>query len=149
MPVILAGLKSDKADPKVSRNEIELAMRNAAVNFTARCFLYVETSAKNNKFLDDLLVKACYSALIDPAKLEQQKGPALVAAQKLAQLEEMRRRAKVWTLLVTCFCNGYDVQVSAPPPSKPKTADRTSGASPISSRRADDFDSMVGKFVFV
>jgi hypothetical protein len=61
----------------------------------ANIYSYVETSAKNGKFLDDLFVKTCYSVLVDPGKMEQKKGPALIAAQKLAQLEEMRRQSKV------------------------------------------------------
>ncbi len=61
----------------------------------ANIYSYVETSTKNGKFLDDLFVKTCYSVLVDPGKMEQKKGPALIAAQKLAQLEEMRRQSKV------------------------------------------------------
>ena len=99
---MLCGLKSDVGQAKVSRNDIDLAMRNAALS-SARHFFYVETSAKNNKQLDDLLVKCVYCVLIDPAKMEQKTGPAMVAAQKLAQLEEIRRQSKVDLFLVSCF----------------------------------------------
>jgi hypothetical protein len=92
--VFFVATKSDKGTANIKQSEIEFAMRNSAVASMARPFLYVETSAKNRKFTDDLFVKAVYSALFDYSKVEQKKGPAMQAAQKLAQIEEMRRAQK-------------------------------------------------------
>ena len=94
LPVFFVATKSDKGTASIKQSEIEFAMRNTAVASLARPFLYVETSAKNRKFVDDLFVKVVYSVLFDCSKVEQKKGPGIQAAQKLAQLEEMRRAQK-------------------------------------------------------
>jgi hypothetical protein len=94
LPVLFVATKSDKGTARIAQSEIELAMRNSAVASQARPFLYVETSAKNRKFIDDLFVKLVYCVLFDPSKVEQKKGPAMQAAQKLVQIEEMRRAQK-------------------------------------------------------
>ncbi len=95
LPVILVATKSDRGAAKVTQSEIDNALRNCAAAACARPLLYVETSAKNCKFIDDLFVKAVYCVLFDGSKVEQRKGPGLQAAHKLAQLEEMRRAQKV------------------------------------------------------
>jgi small GTP-binding protein len=94
LPVFLVATKSDKGTAKITQSEIEFAMRTSAVATQARPFLYVETSAKNRKFIDDLFVKLVYCVMFDGSMLEQKKGPGMQAAQKLAQIEEMRRAQK-------------------------------------------------------
>ena len=77
-------------------------MRNSPVKFNTPLFFYVEVSAANRKFTDDLLVKAVYCALLDPKKVVKEKGAAAFsAAQKLAQLEEQRRSKVHICLLIS------------------------------------------------